>query len=58
MRLTLTLPVLSSAKVALFLVAGVTKREALGRLMADADLPAARVQAKRVVILADRAAAP
>ena len=57
-RLTLTLPVLSAAKVALFLVAGATKREALGRLMAGADLPAARVQAQRVLILADKAAAP
>ena len=57
-RLTLTLPVLSAAKVALFLVLGAAKAEALQRLRAGDDIPAARVQAKRVVIVADGAAAP
>lgn len=56
-RLTLTLPVLSAAKVALFLVAGAGKREALRWLLEDADIPAARVAAARTVVLADRAAA-
>ena len=56
-RLTLTLPVLSAATVALFLVAGASKREALGRLLGDEDVPAAQVRARQVVILADRAAA-
>ena len=56
-RLTLTLPVLSAAKVALFLVLGAAKREALQRLRDGDDIPAARVQAKRVVIVADEAAA-
>ena len=57
-RLTLTPPVLSAAHVALFLVSGAAKREALQRLRAGGDIPAALVQAKRVVILADEAAAP
>jgi 6-phosphogluconolactonase len=57
-RLTLTLPVLSAAPLALFLVAGEQKREALRMLMAGADIPAARVAADRVVVLADAAAAP
>ncbi len=57
-RLTLTLPVLSAARVAAFLVSGESKREALTRLVEGRDIPAARVAAGRVVILADRAAAP
>jgi 6-phosphogluconolactonase len=56
-RLTLTLPVLSAAKTALFLVSGGEKREALRRLVAGIDSPAARVAARRVVIVADEAAA-
>lgn len=57
-RLTLTLPVLSSAQVALFLVAGEEKRVALGRLLAGDDVPAARVRAGRVIVIADPSAAP
>lgn len=57
-RLTLTLPVLSSAQVALFLVAGEEKRVALQRLLAGDDVPAARVRADRVIVLADLSAAP
>lgn len=57
-RLTLTLPVLNAAGLALFLVAGGGKREALRALLAGGDLPAARVAARRVVILADPEAAP
>ena len=56
-RLTLTLPVLSAARVAMFLVAGPNKAEMLCRLMRDEDNPAARVQAERVIVVADRAAA-
>ena len=56
-RLTLTLPVLSAAKVALFLVSGADKREALSRVLAGEDLPAARVTAERVLFVADREAA-
>lgn len=56
-RLTLTLPVLSASRLAVFLVSGEDKREALRRVLADEDLPAARVAARRVVIIADGAAA-
>ena len=56
-RLTLTLPVLNAARLALFLVEGEGKRDALRRLMAGEDIPAARVRAERVVVLADPAAA-
>jgi 6-phosphogluconolactonase len=55
-RLTLTLPVLSAARVAMFLVTGAEKRGALAALMAGADIPAARVAAQRVAVLADREA--
>jgi len=57
-RLTLTLPVLSASRLAVFLVSGEDKREALRRVLAEEDLPAARVAARRVVIIADAAAAP
>lgn len=56
-RLTLTLPVLSAARVALFLVSGESKREALKQLIAGDDIPAARVRARQIVIIADEAAA-
>lgn len=57
-RLTLTLPVLSAARTALFLVSGRDKRDALRRLMdGDEETPAARVAAERVLVLADPAAA-
>lgn len=57
-RLTLTVPVLSSSRLALFLVAGEGKRDALARLMAGEDVPGARVAAERVLVLADRSASP
>jgi 6-phosphogluconolactonase len=56
-RLTLTLPVLSAAKAAMFLVSGRSKREPLQQLLAGADIPAARVRARQVIIIADEAAA-
>lgn len=57
-RMTLTLPVLSASRVAVFLVAGSSKREALARLLeGDEAIPAARVRAERVVLIADPAAA-
>lgn len=56
-RLTLTLPVLSAARAAMFLVAGKEKREVLARLLAGDAIPAARVSAQRVLVVADRAAA-
>jgi 6-phosphogluconolactonase len=57
-RLTLTLPVLCAARVALFLVAGADKRAILARLLSDDDIPAARVHAARTIVVADRDAAP
>jgi 6-phosphogluconolactonase len=57
-RLTLTLPVLSSARVAMFLAAGEEKRVALQHLLAGDDVPAARVRAGRVIVIADPSAAP
>ncbi|HEV3474109.1 MAG TPA: 6-phosphogluconolactonase [Actinomycetota bacterium] len=56
-RLTLTLPVLSSARMALFVVAGPGKRDALRRLLNGDDIPAARIRAPRLLVLADPAAA-
>jgi len=55
-RLTLTLPVLSAASTALFLVSGAGKREALRKLLAGDDIPAARVRARAVLVIADREA--
>ncbi len=56
-RLTLTPPALGAARVAIFLVAGASKREPLRRWAAGEDLPAARVGAARVEVLADADAA-
>jgi 6-phosphogluconolactonase/glucosamine-6-phosphate isomerase/deaminase len=56
-RLTLTLPVLSAAKAAMFLVSGRSKREPLRQLLAGVDLPAAWARAHHVIIIADEAAA-
>lgn len=56
-RLTLTLPVLSASRVALFLVTGAEKREALRALLESGDVAAARVHAGRVVVIADPEAA-
>jgi len=57
-RLTLTLPVLSSAKLAMFLATGPAKRRAVKSLFAGEDIPAAMVRAERVVVVTDRDAAP
>lgn len=57
-RVSLTLPALSSAEVGLLLVAGGDKREALRRLLAGEPIPAAGLRPRRLVILADHAAAP
>lgn len=54
-RLTLTLPVLKGAKRVLFVVAGEGKRDAVRRVMAGEDLPAARVT--NAVWILDRSAA-
>lgn len=52
-RITLTLPVLSASRTVLFLVSGEAKREALRQLLDGAPIPAARVAAAEVIILAD-----
>jgi 6-phosphogluconolactonase len=57
-RITLTLPVLSSARLVLFLVTGEEKRGAVARLLAGEDIPAAGVSADRVLVVADPAASP
>ena len=56
-RMTLTLPVLSAARVAIFMVSGANKQWALTELLAGGDIPAAKVKAGRVVVIADPAAA-
>lgn len=56
-RITLTLPVFSAAKVALFLVEGPNKAQVLKQLVERRDIPATRVKAPRVMIVADHAAA-
>ena len=55
-RLTLTLPAINSARLAVFTVAGASKAEALGRVARGEDLPAGRVHAGRTVWLVDGAA--
>jgi 6-phosphogluconolactonase len=52
-RLTLTLPVINSARLALFTVAGASKADAVAALLRGDDLPAARVHAGRTVWLVD-----
>ena len=59
-RVTLTLPVLNRARLALFLCAGVAKRDVVSRILAGSapEVPAAQVHgAERTVWLLDRAAA-
>ncbi|TMM16047.1 MAG: 6-phosphogluconolactonase [Actinobacteria bacterium] len=57
-RMTLTLSGIARSRLVLFTVAGASKREALQAVVDGADLPAARVEAERVVWLVDREAAP
>ena len=59
-RVTLTLPVLNRARLALFLCAGAVKRDVVSRILSGAapELPAAQVHGvERTVWLLDRAAA-
>jgi 6-phosphogluconolactonase len=56
-RLTLTLPTINSARLAVFTVAGASKAGAVAALLRGDDIPAARVHAGRTLWLADRAAA-
>ena len=55
-RLTLTFPAIARSHLAVFTVAGEGKREALQRVKAGDDLPAASVTAERVIWLVDEAA--
>jgi len=55
-RLTLTFPALAQSRLAILTVAGEGKREALQRVKAGDDLPAARVSAGRLIWLVDEAA--
>lgn len=55
-RLTLTLPAIDQARLAVFTVAGQAKRDAVRRLLDGEDLPAARVRAKTVRWVVDPAA--
>jgi len=52
-RLTLTLPAIARADLVIFTVSGASKRDALARVRAGDDLPAARVTAPRVLWLVD-----
>ncbi|MCC6236589.1 MAG: 6-phosphogluconolactonase [Dehalococcoidia bacterium] len=56
-RITMTLPLLSASKVALFVVTGAEKRDALRGLLEGEDIPASHVRAARVVVVADPPAA-
>jgi 6-phosphogluconolactonase len=56
-RLTVTLPMLASARLVVFTVAGEDKADAFARVCAGDALPAARVRAERVIWLVDPAAA-
>lgn len=58
-RVSLTFPALASTRDMLFLVTGRGKREVMGRLLAGADLPAARAHSDGALAwLIDRDAAP
>jgi 6-phosphogluconolactonase len=60
-RLTLTLPAINSARLAVFTVAGASKADAVARLLRGDDIPAGRVHAGRMLWLVDgpaHAAAP
>jgi len=55
-RLTFTFPAIARAHLVVVTVAGAEKREAVERIRAGEDLPAARIRGERVVWLGDRAA--
>ena len=57
-RLTLTFSGIARARLVIFTVSGEEKREAMQAVLDGADVPAARVQAERVVWLVDPSAAP
>ncbi len=55
-RLTVTLPAINSARLAVFTVEGAAKADAIARLRRGDDIPASRVHAGTTVWLVDRAA--
>lgn len=57
-RMTLTYAGIARARLVLFTVAGADKRDAMQAVYEGRDVPAARVEADRVVWLVDRSAAP
>jgi 6-phosphogluconolactonase len=58
-RMTLTYPELARARKIFWLIVGVEKRDALGRLMAgDTTTPAGCVTAEDSLVIADKAASP
>ncbi|MHB8506438.1 MAG: 6-phosphogluconolactonase [Acidimicrobiales bacterium] len=57
-RMTLTLSGIAKARLVIFTVAGAAKRDTLQAVIDGADRPAGRVNADRVLWLADREAAP
>ncbi len=56
-RLTFTVPAIARSPLVVVTVSGAEKRDALARIRAGEDLPAARISAKRVLWLADEGAA-
>jgi 6-phosphogluconolactonase len=56
-RLTLTFPVLNAAKVVMFLVSGPEKQQVVAEMFGEGAFPAARVNARQVLVVADRSAA-
>ncbi len=57
-RMTLTYPAIDRARFVFWLVDGAAKRDAVVKLMAgDEAIPAARIHARRQLIIADKAAA-
>ena len=57
-RLTLTLAGIARARLVIFTVAGEEKRQAMQAVLDGDDVPAARVQAERIVWLVDPSALP
>jgi 6-phosphogluconolactonase len=55
-RLTFTFPAIARGRLVVVTVAGAEKRDAVERIRAGEDLPAARIRAERVLWLGDRAA--
>ena len=56
-RMTFTYSTIARARLAVFTVSGIAKRQMLGRIRQGEHLPAGRVAAERVIWLVDRAAA-